>query len=121
MGVSIYPDPTNNHAHIQTHGTEKRKGERTRETTATNGDEGQDRIKFRKEGGTEQRKNANSAEVLTVTLVSSSPSVVEMEKYVFYPAQNVYFMHLYGLKLLFFTSNGRRIFLQAAVVHWSLR
>lgn len=42
-----------------------------------------DRIKFRKEGKTEQRKTTNCAEILTVTLVSSSPSVVETEKRIY--------------------------------------
>lgn len=79
MGVSIYPDPINNHAHtcIRTKRTEKRgkvRGQVWLQSLQLQEMKGQDRVKFKNEGGTEI-ESWSCSRILTVTLLSSSPSV----------------------------------------------
>ena len=83
MGVSIYPDPDPSNNHTNTHvygakGQKERKGEDTCLTTAPTVTTEDKRIKggsnFRDEVET-QRRNLSCSGILTVTLLSSSPSV----------------------------------------------
>lgn len=81
MGVSIYPDPTNNRTRTHVYGQKDRKRGKVRgqvwlqrllET------KGQDRVKLKNEGETE-RTSWSCSEILTDTLLSSSPSEAETE------------------------------------------
>lgn len=125
MGVSIYPDPTNNHAHIQTNRTEKRKGERTRETTVTNGDKGsgQDQIKEKKE---KQNKKKEQTELRYLqSYWSPQVPLWDRQKNVFIAwikCRLSYIVKFIIIIFFFFTSNSGGIFLRDVLaLHWFLR
>lgn len=82
---------THTRTRTQTKGQKERKGERTSLTTATTAteDKGQDKVRYKNEGGTQRTSQHNSG-ILTVRSLSSRPSV-ENTKHDFINRTNILF------------------------------